>query len=59
MLFRSGRLTEIKNRYDDAMMAQTKRTSVLSDLMSDATNPMGAVAGKSIGDEANLDALEL
>ena len=55
----SGRLTEIKNRYDDAMMAQTKRTSVLSDLMSDATNPMGAVAGKSIGDEANLDALEL
>ena len=55
----SGRLTEIKNRYDDAMMAQTKRTSVLSDLLSDATNPMGAVAGKSIGDEANLDALEL
>lgn len=55
----AGRLTEIKNRYDDAMMAQTKRDSVVSNLMTDATNPMGAVAGKTIGGEANLDALNL
>lgn len=55
----AGRLTEMKNRYDDAMMAQTKKTSVVGDLMADASSPVGPVHTKVLAEEANLAALDL
>lgn len=55
----ADRLTAIKNRYDDAMRAQTTKKSVVSDLMEDAQNPMGSVSAKAASEEADLSALDL
>lgn len=55
----ADRLTAIKGRYDDAMRDQSKKKSVVSDLMADADNPMGVVKDKTVSEQADLSALDL
>jgi len=55
----SQRITEMKVRYDDIMQALKNRTSVLGDVLSSTSNPIGNTFKKKPNSEMDTSALEL
>lgn len=55
----SQRITEMKVRYDDIMQALKNRTSVLGDVLSNTSNPIGNTFKKKPNSEMDTSALDL